>query len=313
MITITSSRKLEKLFMDICGPFPRSKGRGQYMYILIILDHFSKFIKLYALSKATTRKILDIIKNKYIPEVGKPDTIITDHGTQFKGKKWKDELLSAGVKTYKTSVNHPSSNPAERVLREVGRILRTYCHQEHRTWNEYLEATEPFLNLPFHETIGASPYRIMHNKPPPREITSIIQFPSMDPEEFSITTVHNRILHRAEMRRKREGEIRNKNIKYNIGDKVLLRNRQLPSSLEGLTKKLLLLYQGPYVITKDNKNNTYELTTVETTKIKGNYNQAEIKEILRRLKKSFKGLFISVNFTKFILKEPVLKGEQYVT
>ena len=116
MITITSSRKLEKLFMDICGPFLRSKGSGQYKYILIIMDHFSKFIKLYTLSKATTRKILDIVKNKYIPEVGKPDMIITDHGTQFKGKKWKDELLSTGVKTYKTSVYHPSSNPAERVL-----------------------------------------------------------------------------------------------------------------------------------------------------------------------------------------------------
>lgn len=45
--------------------------------------------------------------------------IITDHGTQFRGKKYKDELLSMGVKTYKTSVYHRSSHPAERVLREV--------------------------------------------------------------------------------------------------------------------------------------------------------------------------------------------------
>ena len=145
MITITSSKKLEKLFMDICGPFPRSKGRGRYKYILIILYHFTKFIKLYTLNKATTRKILDIVKDKYIPEVGKSDMIITDHGTQLKGKKWKDELLSVGVKTYKTSVYHPSSNPAETVLREVGHILRTYCHEEHRTWNEYVEAAETFL------------------------------------------------------------------------------------------------------------------------------------------------------------------------
>ena len=54
--------------------------------------------------------------------------IITDHGTQFKGKNWRDELLKLNIKTYKTSVYHPSSNPAERVLREVGRILRTYCN-----------------------------------------------------------------------------------------------------------------------------------------------------------------------------------------
>ena len=47
------------------------------------------------------------------------DRIITDHGTQFKGRKWRDTLLSLGVHTYKTSVYHPSSNPAERVLRAV--------------------------------------------------------------------------------------------------------------------------------------------------------------------------------------------------
>ena len=72
---------------------------------------------------------------------------MTDHGTQFKGKKWKTELLNGGIKTYKTSVYHPKSNPAERVLCEVGRILRTYCHKEHRYWSKYVEAAETFLNL----------------------------------------------------------------------------------------------------------------------------------------------------------------------
>lgn len=49
--------------------------------------------------------------------------IITDHGTQFKGKKWRETLNEAGIKTYKISVYHPNSNPAERVLREWGEFL----------------------------------------------------------------------------------------------------------------------------------------------------------------------------------------------
>ena len=32
IITITSDRKLEKVFLDICGPFPRSGGRHRHKY-----------------------------------------------------------------------------------------------------------------------------------------------------------------------------------------------------------------------------------------------------------------------------------------
>ena len=90
------------------------------------------------MNRATTQKILGVIIQHYIPEVGTPKSIITDHGTQFKGRRWKDTLMDNGIKTYKTSVYHPSSNPAERVLREVGRILRTYCYNQQRRWTEYL-------------------------------------------------------------------------------------------------------------------------------------------------------------------------------
>ena len=48
--------------------------------------------------------------------------------------------------------------------------------------------------------------------------------------------------------------------------------------MEGITKKLLLLYTGTYVITKDNNNNTYELKNVNSHKIKGSYNQLSIKK-----------------------------------
>ena len=36
MIPITSSSKLEKVFIDICGPFPRSGGRHQYKFLSLI-------------------------------------------------------------------------------------------------------------------------------------------------------------------------------------------------------------------------------------------------------------------------------------
>ena len=65
---------------------------------------------------------------------------------------------------------------------------------------------------------------------------------------------------------------------YNCLYPVSYTHLELPSTLEGIAKKLLLLYIGPYVITKDNGNNTYEISNITTKKIKGVYNQASIKK-----------------------------------
>ena len=157
MIPIISNQKLEKVFLDICAPFPRSGGRHRFRFIVIIFDHFTKYTKLYSINRATTKKIIEIIITKFILELGKPMAIITDHGTQFKGSKWKNKLWEHGIKTYKTSIYHPSSNPAERVLREVGRLLRTYCHNRQREWHNYIISAQEFINLSYHNFIEATP------------------------------------------------------------------------------------------------------------------------------------------------------------
>ena len=137
-ITPVSYTHLDVYKRQICGPFTRSGGWHRHKYLIIIMDHFTKYVKLYPVNRATTMKVLGVITELYIPEIGRPASIITDHGTQFKGRRWRNTLLSLGIKTYKTSVYHPGSNPAERVLREVGRILRTYCHNQQKKWQEYL-------------------------------------------------------------------------------------------------------------------------------------------------------------------------------
>ena len=152
--------------------------------------------------------------------MGKPETIVTDHGTQFRGKKWKKELWKCDVRTYKTSVYHPNSDPAERVLREVGRILQTYCHHEHSEWSQHLEPAETFLNWAYHETIGTGPYQVMFEKPPPRKIISLVNFPPGERVEYNKMKMHNRLLHEAELLYKKETGKKKRINPYKVGDKV---------------------------------------------------------------------------------------------
>ena len=173
---------------------------------------------------------------------------------------------------------HPNSNPAERVLREVGRLLRTYCHDQQKKWQEYLASTEEFLKLAYHNTIEDMPYSVMFEKPPPREINDIINFPNNPTYQFERAKFYNRILEKTELQKKKYLKNQPKAIKYHIGEKVVVRNRELPSTVQGITKKLLVLYTGPYLITKDNDNNTYEFTNPVNNKIKGTYNQVSLRK-----------------------------------
>ena len=99
----------------------------KFKYIIIIFDHYTKYTKLYLISRATMKKILEVIIQKYLPEVGKPETIVTDHGTQFRRKKWKEELLKLQIRTYNTSVYHPSSNPVSYTHLDVYKRQPSYC------------------------------------------------------------------------------------------------------------------------------------------------------------------------------------------
>ena len=135
-----------------------------------------------------------------------------------------------------------------------------------------------YLNLACHETLGISPYQMMFNKPPPRQITEIINFPELPSEGVDLTRVYNRILHKTELKKRRRDKKGTPEIKFEVGEKVLIRNRQQPSGAEGIMKKLLLLYHGPFLISKNNNNNTYILVNPNTKKIKGTYNVTEMKK-----------------------------------
>lgn len=118
--------------VDFYGPLPKLTGGMEYIFV--ILDVFSKYIKLYPIKKEKTEVILGKLFNKYIPEMGKPNRVISDHGSQFTSPKWKNRLRKEGIKVIFSSVRHPQGNPVERVMRELGRLFRTLCADKHTRW-----------------------------------------------------------------------------------------------------------------------------------------------------------------------------------
>ena len=67
------------------GPYPTS--RGGVKHALVMIDCFSKHVKIYPVKNATritaTRKLF----NDYIPHQGAVGKVMADHGSQFKAPK----------------------------------------------------------------------------------------------------------------------------------------------------------------------------------------------------------------------------------
>ena len=120
--------------------------------------------------------------------------------------------------------------------------MRTYCYKQQRRWEEYLSPAEDFINLACHQSTNETPYTAMFEKRPPREITEMIDFPQGNEYKFNKLKFYNNAVERAEKLRIKYKKSQPKIITYEVGDKVLLKNRELPSAIEGIAKKLLLLY-----------------------------------------------------------------------
>ena len=60
----------------------------------------------------------------------------------FYNEYWKALDKKYKCDKWKSSPYNPQSNPVERTMREIGRILRAKCNKNHNSWGKYVLAIE---------------------------------------------------------------------------------------------------------------------------------------------------------------------------
>ena len=85
---------------------PLKKGLGGFTYLLVAVEKFTKWIEAKPItnlrSEEAVKFFLDIIYR-----FGVPNCIITDHGTNFTGKKFLDFSDGYGIRIDWALVRHP--------------------------------------------------------------------------------------------------------------------------------------------------------------------------------------------------------------
>ena len=119
MAIVITEGKGQMIATDFLGPLPKATRRLKH--IVVCVDVFTKKVSLYAIPRPTTKSVLNIILNRYIPEHGEIKSVLSDQGKQFQNKHWAATLERHGIKAILTSIRRPQGNLAERVNREIGK------------------------------------------------------------------------------------------------------------------------------------------------------------------------------------------------
>ena len=75
------------------GPFPSSYN---YKYILLVVDHVSKWVEAIPTQTNDTRVVLSFLRKNIFTRFGAPEAIISDEGNHFYNKMIEKILLKYG-------------------------------------------------------------------------------------------------------------------------------------------------------------------------------------------------------------------------
>ncbi|KAG6922147.1 hypothetical protein G0U57_003603, partial [Chelydra serpentina] len=118
---------LERVAMDLVGPFPKSKAG--YQYIFVLMDYATRFPEAIPLRSITARTIAAELV-KIFARVGLPREILTDQGTNFTSKLFRQVCALLGITKLQTSVYHPQTDGlVERFNRTLKGMLRRFPPQ----------------------------------------------------------------------------------------------------------------------------------------------------------------------------------------
>ena len=174
----------ERIGVDITGPHPRS--RNGYVYILTLVDYFSKWADAFPLRNQEATTVAKVLIDRVFAYFGTPLQILTDRGRNFESELFAELCRRFDIDHVTTTAYKPSTNGlVERFHRTLNSVLAKVVNENQRDWDDHLPYAVAAYRATPHESTGYTPNLLFLSRENRAPIDLIYGTPLQDSQSFN--------------------------------------------------------------------------------------------------------------------------------
>lgn len=248
------ARPFDRVGIDLYGPLPSTTSGNRW--IIVGVDHLTRYAETAALPTATARDVAFFILRNFVLRHGAPRELLSDRGRVFLSDAIEALLVQCNIVHRMTSAYHPQTNGlTERFNRTLGDMLTMYTASDQTNWDTVLPFITYAYNTATHATTGFSPFFLLYGREPSCTLDTMLPYTPDSSEYTAISDVARYAEDCRQLARSLTTEDQGHQKLRHDTDRSLTTFATgalvwlwIPPSTPGLSSKLLARYHGPYRI-----------------------------------------------------------------